>query len=330
MFKNFISLGNYCGVAASMSKLGLRNASGPFDWYISSDFKGVLSCLENDFKDFLKIDNLEIDDNKVAFKDIKHGFCLGHEIKTCFEQEYDGVCRKYLRRIDVFREQIRQKSCFIRAVFDEKELEYIKSNREYIQSIIKRGNADNEIIYIISKSINGSDGLTSPFFVVESSYAAKNKIELRALFDSNEELLNFCMSQFDEKMRYQNMVFDLQKENREMEYRYGLMNKIDKINLFKAGFPAEIIIYGVGRIGKYFYHKVKNVCKVCLFIDKSPKGAASFEGVPVFRFGMPLKEFADIPVIVTPCYEYEEIRESLINIYGKTDIIPLTDFFADF
>ena len=51
-FKNFISLGYYCGTAASMSKLGIRNSSGPFDWY-TSELIGVLECLENDFSDFL-------------------------------------------------------------------------------------------------------------------------------------------------------------------------------------------------------------------------------------------------------------------------------------
>ena len=49
MFDNFISLGSYCGAAASMSKLGIRSVSGPFDWIISSDLKSVVSCLENDF-----------------------------------------------------------------------------------------------------------------------------------------------------------------------------------------------------------------------------------------------------------------------------------------
>lgn len=51
MFENFISLGWFCGTAASMSKYGLRSWFGPFDWYFSN-FPGVLSCMENDFIDF--------------------------------------------------------------------------------------------------------------------------------------------------------------------------------------------------------------------------------------------------------------------------------------
>lgn len=330
MFESFISLGNYCGVAASLSKLGLRSFSGPFDWYISSDFEGVLSCLENDFEDFLKKDNLEIGNNQVVFKDTKHGFALGHEVRTSFEQEYDFVLQKYTRRINRFRDQIKQNTCFIRAVFDEKELAYIQNNSQYIDSIIKKNNINNDIIYIVSHLINGSEDLSKPFFVVKTSYAAKNKIELRGLFDSNEELINYCINNFDEKIRYRNMVFDLQKENQEMEYRYDIMNKIDKIDLVQTNIPDKIIIYGAGRIGKYFYHKVKNKCEVCLFIDRSPKGAASFEEVSVFSFGRSIKGFEGIPIIVTPCYEYEEIKTSLINVYGEgLDIIPLTDYFIN-
>lgn len=68
MFENFISLGYYCGVAASMSKLGIRSCSGPFDWYIS-EFQGVLECIENDFGDFLDVNNLEVVSNGTAFED---------------------------------------------------------------------------------------------------------------------------------------------------------------------------------------------------------------------------------------------------------------------
>lgn len=328
MFKNFISLGNYCGVAASMSKLGIRNASGPFDWFISSDFEGVLGCLQNDFEDFLKMDHLWVDESKASFRDIKYGFCLGHEVKTYFEREYASICEKYMRRISVFREQIRQKTCFIRAVYNEKELEYIQNNNRHIESIIKKGNPDNEIIYIVSKVIAGSEGLCSPFFVVDSLYNPKNRIELRALFDSNEALLNFCINNMDEKIRYKNIVFDLRKENRELEYRYDIMNKIDKINMNEMSIPDRISIYGAGRIGKYFYNKVKNKCQVCLFIDKSPKGAVSYEGVPVIRLGKALKEFQEIPIVITPCYEFEEIKTNLLNVYGDMNVISLTDFFV--
>ena len=48
VFKHYVSLGGSCHVAASMAKLGIRNFSGPFDWYISP-LRGVLQCLDMDF-----------------------------------------------------------------------------------------------------------------------------------------------------------------------------------------------------------------------------------------------------------------------------------------
>ncbi len=42
LFDNCISLGWFCGIASSMSQLGLRSVSGPFDWCYS-DYWAVLT-----------------------------------------------------------------------------------------------------------------------------------------------------------------------------------------------------------------------------------------------------------------------------------------------
>lgn len=57
-YENCISLGWFCGCASSLSKLGLRSASGPFDWYFS-DLWAVLEQIENAFKDFMRRENLK-------------------------------------------------------------------------------------------------------------------------------------------------------------------------------------------------------------------------------------------------------------------------------
>lgn len=36
MFKHIISLGHFCGVAQELERLGLRDASYPFEWLITS------------------------------------------------------------------------------------------------------------------------------------------------------------------------------------------------------------------------------------------------------------------------------------------------------
>ena len=61
------------------------------------------------------------------------------------------------------------------------------------------------------------------------------------------------------------------------------------------------------------------------FIDKSPK-EVFYEGVRIILYGENVDYPTNIPVVVTPCYEYDQIRESLLNKYGRMEIISLTDF----
>ena len=326
VFDNYISLGYYCGVAASMSKIGIRSTSGPFDWYISGVFKGVVSCLENDFSDFLCKDNIEVTDAGMSLTNTKYFFQMGHEIRNSFEEEYESINEKYMRRIKCFREQIKQKTCFIRTVYNVEELKYILENQEFINDIIKRFNIDNEIIYIVTKSIFGGDREESyPFYLVDS-YEARNRKELRGLFEQNIKLCKFCIDNYDETHRYKNMVFDLQKEICGLEYRYDLMDKIDRMDMKKIKLADRIVIYGAGRIGKYFYNKVKDTRKVLLFIDKSPK-EKFYDGIPVIAYGNPLDIQLETPVVVSACYEYEEIRNNMLNQYGKINILSLMDLF---
>lgn len=323
MFENFISLGYFCGVAASMSKLGVRSCSGPFDWYISG-FQGVLDCIEADFCGFLDVNSLEVVSNGIAFKDKNHDFYLGHEIKVSFERDYETIYQKYMRRINVFREQIKKKTCFMRAVRDKEELAYIQTNMQHVNRIIKKQNAENEIVYIVSNCISGSNGLSYPFFVVDSSYKGERIEEIRKLFDNNMELQAFCTENFDEKKRYQNMIFDLQKENSRIEYRYWLITKIETMDYDKVHIPGEIIIYGAGTIGKVFYNKIKNKCKILFFIDGNPK-ETNYEGIPVVQRNKMNKKYSNTAIVVTPCYEYQEIKEGLVNLYGDLNIIALTE-----
>jgi len=48
----FVSLGNFCGVARALQALDFKKYAYPFDWVRSPTF-GVLHCLETDFEDFL-------------------------------------------------------------------------------------------------------------------------------------------------------------------------------------------------------------------------------------------------------------------------------------
>ena len=101
-FDNCISLGWYCGVAASMSKVGVRDFSGPFDWYWS-DFRSVVELIDREFEDFFVRENLVADpDNPKVFEDKKYGFRCFHDVKTDLDSDYAVIHERYRRRADRF------------------------------------------------------------------------------------------------------------------------------------------------------------------------------------------------------------------------------------
>ncbi len=331
MFEKFISLGWYCGTAAAMSKLGIRSFSGPFDWY-QSDFSGVLNCLDNDFDDFLEKKNLVQLDIEGQFKDLKHGFLYIHELKSKLENDYEEIYCKYMRRICLFREQIKERTCFIRCIRDRQELEYIKKNSEYIDSIIKKFNVDNGIIYVISNKISNNEILAPEFFKVESVYSGDNRNELRNLFDSNENLKEFCISNFCENKRMKNLFFDLQKENQKLEkelsYAWSVSDKhlvlfqmmvrwvslnargINFADYFETKGYRKIAIYGLSYIGKCLIDElIETNIQVAYGIDKNEK--RNYKEIEVFT---PDHQLAPVDaIIVTAVTYFDEIAEKLIE-----------------
>lgn len=329
MFENFISLGWYCGTAASMSKYGIRSQSSPFDWYFSN-FPGVLACMENDFADFLDKNNLVmLDDRPGEFLDIKHGFHYNHEVTTSFEKDFHSIYDKYARRIKRFREMIKQTTCFIRAVRNNEELKYIQDNSHIIEKIIKKHNSKNEIIYVVSDKEVNCGKLEFPFFVVDCIYEGVSRKRLRGLFDRNIELQQFCIGNFDEKLRLQHLCFDLQKENQRLEpkaAKYELMKKIDEMSKEQI-VPREIMIYEAGIVGKYLYHKVKDLCRVRCFIEPYVTDTL-YEDVPIVNLGDFIKQECDDVLIVVTAYSYNDVHEMLSGA-GKKDIMSIDEFLHE-
>lgn len=327
MFENFISLGWFCGTAASMAKCGLRSRSGPFDWYFNN-FPGVLECMENDFIDFLDKENLVmLDDRPGEFLDTKHGFHFNHEVTTCFEEDYESIYQKYTKRIEKFREMIKRKTCFIRTVRNNEELKYIQDNSQVIEKIIKKTNPENEIIYVVSSKEVSCEEVGFPLFIVDCIYDGASRKGLRSLFDKNAELQQFFDENYDADIRYRNLYFDLKDENKRlkpMASKYELLLHIDNMNLEQRSWPSEIIIYGAGIVGKYLYQKVKGKCKIGCFVDRHV-GEESYEGVPIIVCEDFVKqEDTNIPIVVT-AHSYSEVCD-ILTVAGKSDIMSVEEF----
>ena len=101
-FQNCISLGWFCGVSASLNRLGLRDASGPFDWYFS-DYESVIKLIDTEFEDFFVRENLvEDSENRKIFRDARFGFTCFHDVKRSLDEDYQLIHDKYQRRAERF------------------------------------------------------------------------------------------------------------------------------------------------------------------------------------------------------------------------------------
>ena len=56
MFGKFVSLGWFCGTAASMSKYGLRSGAGPVDWCFT-ELEELIHLIDTDFEHFMEKEN---------------------------------------------------------------------------------------------------------------------------------------------------------------------------------------------------------------------------------------------------------------------------------
>lgn len=312
MFKSYISLGWFCGTAASMSKYGLRGFSGPFDWYFS-DFSGVIQTIETDFIDFLAEANLvNTEEKPLEFDDIKYGFHFCHEIKNGYSQDIESVREKYLRRIEKFRSELKSGDvCFIRAVRDQKELDYIYGNRSRIYTVL--GIDNNAIIYLIPEYLNIPTDLKEIYYVLPiNGYHGNSQEILRELFDLNEDFVSFCIKNLSYTNYKSNLLFDMQAETRRTAInacRYSNLRLIMNTDYSKLKTNKKIDIYGAGNIGKVLFDKIKGRVTVGCFIDSSPANDY-YDDIPIIE--MSKYVYVDgTYIVVTPNYEYYKICSDL-------------------
>lgn len=209
MFKSFISLGWFCGTASSMSEYGLRCISGPFDWCFS-ELEGIMELMNDDFRDFLNKRNLRVDENEpTRFRDIKYDITYVHEVKQNFEAEYNEIVEKYVRRINKFKDSYNSERpvCFIRAVHKPGELEYIVKNGKHINEIIKRFNAETEIVFLVPKFMSVPQDFAFKAYILDIDKYEGAEDTLKTLFDTNEEFITWCCENMDEQIRQRNLSF---------------------------------------------------------------------------------------------------------------------------
>ena len=163
-YKNYNSLGYYCGVAEDLEKMGLRNRSFPFDWLISN-FENVIDAIDKEFNGFMDYENLSQDLNaRHHYRDDKYQFYFFHDFSPYvkLDKQYSDVRNKYYRRINRFLKTIKEPTLFVHYISAEKldknnksvELKWIENNYGRILAVLKRYNPKNDIVFIGDETLN--------------------------------------------------------------------------------------------------------------------------------------------------------------------------------
>ncbi len=215
----YISLGYFCSIAMDLEKLGLGAESSPFDWVISN-FEGVISAISNNFRDFLKYEELaQSRENKSIYKNVKYDIEFFHDFDKyeSLEMQLPGIQEKYARRIARFYKSISEPTLFIRYISDRNggaELKYIEKNYEMIMRVLKSFNSANDILFI------GNEGVTSSKIVVYNVMKDKNDFVSRSpLFQNRQLFKKFNDVDFPNKKENRMRYMRKEKYNRRIDVR---------------------------------------------------------------------------------------------------------------
>lgn len=207
----FISLGFFCGIAASMDRYGLRSCSGPFDWCFS-DFPGVIRTIDEKFEHFIEYKNLAAMPGKPKeVKDTYYGFRFLHDIENSrrLTLEYPAMKEKYMRRGKRFLSMLEKPCCCIRAVQNAEEVAFIASHEDQIKMLFQQYNPNNKVIYLIPEELKNVPISFSSFYYV-ANYDGNSKEALTRTFESSPALIKWLLDHSDPRQRFLNLS---QKKN---------------------------------------------------------------------------------------------------------------------
>ena len=240
IYSNYISLGYFCEVAKDLEKLGLRDASSPFDWGIS-DFKYVIDAIEKEFEGFLEYDNLSQNvSNRAYYHEDKYHFYFYHDFNKykSLDKQYQFVKEKYWRRIKRFLNSIKEPTLFIRYISSENhdeanksvELNWIEKNYQHILDVIRRYNSLNDVIFIGDESVNSE--------IIKIYHVTRDKDDRvsRSPIYNNSELYPILSSaQFPGKQN--NIIRYQSKEKKKKSFIIKLKGKV--LSKYQSLFLSE-------------------------------------------------------------------------------------------
>lgn len=226
MFEHIISLGHFCGPAQELERLGLRDASYPFDWIITKR-EPLHRLIDSHFDGFLEYDYLyqsrkerKIYRNK--FYDFDLGFYHDFSKYKPLGAQIDEVKEKYERKIERFYNAIKEPTLFIRYVNNEEDAKYYSGHYDECLKRYRQFCPENELIFVVDKRFENLN-IKNAFYVENDP----NDTVARRFTEKNKELLDLLMSDeiYDKTKRQKNLAFYNERQKKTQKQN-GIVNKI--------------------------------------------------------------------------------------------------------
>lgn len=228
MFKHIISLGHFCSVAQELERLGLRDASYPFDWLITKR-EPLHRLINNHFDGFLEYDNLyqsQAEKNIYRNKYYDFGVSFYHDFSRYIplDAQLDEVQKKYARRIERFYTAITEPTLFIRYVNNEDDAEYYSKHSDERLAYYKQFCSENELIFVVNDEYKNFN-IPNAYYVEKD----KNDTVARRFADKNKVLLDFLLSDeiYDKNKRQKNLAV-YNENQKKKQHRNSAVNKVLK------------------------------------------------------------------------------------------------------
>lgn len=215
-FQHVVAFGSACHIAAGLSRLGLRENSGPFDWYMSN-IRLNMTLLENHFEDFLNPDNLEHHPhpmNNGEYFDKKYHMGFIHDFDPAqdappLSKQIDAVRAKYQRRIDYFYNCLKEPTLLVNSIWGQ-DVAYLNEHIDEIKAKLREYNPGNDIIFISS----GSYEEEYPNLKIYKVTYYDDDHVFGKCFDDNQELYDFLTdpATYPIEKRAKNLDFFIRKE----------------------------------------------------------------------------------------------------------------------
>ncbi len=215
-FQHVIGFGCACNVAAGLSRLGLREHSGPFDW-IMSNMRLNTTLLKNGFEDFMLKENLHHRRhpmNNGTYFDQKYHIGFIHDFDPAqdapsLDEQYPVVRARYQRRIDYLMQSLKEPTLLVHSFWGH-DIDYIEAHYDEILALIKSFHPDNEILFMSSDV----DPAAHPRLNIHKVNVYDDDHVFGRSFDDDPELKAFLMSDdtYPVEKRAKNLSFFIKKE----------------------------------------------------------------------------------------------------------------------